>query len=191
MMAVGVARPSAHGQATISTPPRHHGGATARRTARRRTSATPPAIRHCEIAAHHVGQPRHRGARALRLLHHLDHLLQHGPRRPSSPGTENRRKVHGAGKHGGAGLLVHGHALTGQHGLIHRRLAALDRAIYRMRSPGRTTTTSPARTSSTGTFTRASANHARRRRLQIIRRRIARRPGSARGLQSTAQQDSG
>ena len=173
MMAVGVASPSAHGQAMISTATAFTMAVAngAKNSQRAKVSSAAASTPSGEIAAHHVGQPRHGRARALRLLHHLDHLLQHRAA-PHLGGLvpQAARAVDGARRTPPRPrALSTGMLSPVSMRFVHRRFAlASPSPSTGMRSPGRTTTRSPARTSSTGDFhLRAVAQHARRGRLQV------------------------
>ena len=83
-----------------------------------------------EPAADDVGKPGHRSASALRLLHHLNHLLEHG----AAPDllravAERAGEIDRAREDGIAGTFVAGQAFAREHGLVERRFAIHKRAI--------------------------------------------------------------
>ena len=196
--AVGVARPSAHGQAMIST-------ATAAVNAAAGlppTASQPPRVaRASTITTGHedrgdpVGQPLHRGLAVLRLLDQPGHPGQLGV--GADPGGLDDQPA--AGVHGGAGDRVaradlDRHRLAGEH--ARRRPPSCPRrtmpsvAIF---SPGRTTNRSPTASCATGIRILAPvAQHGDVLGAQL-QQRPQRRPGPplGAGLEVAAEQDEG
>ena len=171
MIDIGVARPSAHGQAMMSTATaltsacaRRGSGPNAAQT---RTSTTATAIdgRH-EPAGDGVGQPLDRRARCA------------APRRPcrticassvslptrSRPHDEAAGAVHRAAGHRAAGRLLDRDRLAGHHRLVDAAAALEHDAVHRHLSPGRTRRRSPTCTCASGTPLRAVGVDAARRR---------------------------
>jgi hypothetical protein len=165
MIAVGVARPSAQGQAITST-------ATALTSAWVKSpDSAPPGNeaqqrdggdhRH-EDRRHLVGQALHRRLGTLRLLHQPDDAGQQACRLPTP--VARQRKTPSpftvAAKTMITRCLDHRHALAGEHGLVGRRFAFQHFAIDRHRLAGRARTkTCPPPPVATGT--RPAARRAR------------------------------
>ena len=135
MIEVGVASPSAQGQAMIST-------ATVLRSARLKAGAGPRSSQATNVsgredqhggdepAGHAIGEALDRGARALRVAHHPDDPRQDRLRADAS-GAERERPgaIERAADHEVLSGLCHRHALAGEHALVDRRGAVDDDAI--------------------------------------------------------------
>ncbi len=133
--AAGTASPIAHGHAITST-------ATVLASASGSECAAiqPRRKRHCRQPQHHrhkdragaVGQPLHRRARALRLVHHARNLRQHrGLAQRLRPANHCAVVVQRSGQHAPAGLALQRRRFAGQHRLIHRRAAFNNRRVHR------------------------------------------------------------
>ena len=131
--AVGVARPSAHGQAMIST-------ATAAVNAAARRSPAPsqnPSVATAStITIGHedrrdaVGEPLHRGLAGLGLLDQPRHLGQLGVGAdPGGPDDQPAAGVDGRADDRVAGADLDRHGLAGEHGGVDRGGALLDHAV--------------------------------------------------------------
>ena len=137
MIDIGVASPSAQGQAMISTLT-----AATRPNAIRgsgpNNAQTPKAMqrdddhRRHEPAGDLVGEPLDRRARALRLRDHLDDLRKQGVA-PDLLGAHDEAAglVERARDHLAAGLLGDRHGFAGHQGFIERRAALEDDAVHR------------------------------------------------------------
>ena len=140
MIDIGVASPSAQGQAMIST---RHGGDQRVSQARLRPERRPS--RECdqrrrdhrrhEPGGDPIGQPLDRRARALRRGDHLHDLRQHGVAADFFRAhDEAAAAVERSGDHVGALLLGHRHRFAGDHRFIDRGPAfdqhAIDRNLF-------------------------------------------------------------
>ena len=136
MIDVGVARPSAHGQAMISTADRvEHGQVERRMRAERvpddeREDGQAEHRRH-EVAGHDIGQALDRSPRALGFRHEPDdpgeHRVRADPRRPERQGP---RGIEGRADHQVVEPLRDRHALAGDHALVDRRGSVNDDAVH-------------------------------------------------------------
>jgi hypothetical protein len=140
MIAVGVARPSAQGQAITSTATALNHGLGEIAGQRPPGNEGRQRDRHDdgdEDRRHPVGQALHRRLGALRLLHQADDPGQQGVAADAGGATTQQAvAVDRRGEHLVAGGLRHRQALAGQHGFVGRGCAFDDRAINRHRLAG-------------------------------------------------------
>ena len=137
MIDIGVARPSAHGQAMISTvtaatsPNAKRGSGPKAAQAAKASERNGDHGRH-EPAGDLVGEPLDRRARALRFRDHLDDLRQHGVAADLfGPHDEAAGLVERAGDDLRARLLGDRHGFAGDHRFVERGAAFDHHAIDR------------------------------------------------------------
>ena len=137
MIAIGVARPRAHGQAIISTATALTRACAKRGSGPKKLHATNVSDRNCnhrrnKPRSHSISQPLNRSAAALRLADHL-----HDPRQQrltahtfgahdQRPGSIHRRPNQPSSR-----LFADRNGFASNHRLVHRASAFEHRAIYR------------------------------------------------------------
>ena len=137
MIDIGVARPSAHGHAMISTetaairPYVKRGSGPQMDHAAKANNSNENDGRH-EPGRNLIGQPLNWRAAALGLGHHLHDLREHGVA-PDLVGAhdEAARLVHRAADHLVTDALGHGHRLARHHRLVDRAAPFEDGAVHR------------------------------------------------------------
>ena len=136
MIAVGVARPIAHGQAMIRTLMKLTSANVKRGSGPNTSHTTNVASGECKHGRHEprrdsVGQRLDGRLRALGLLDEPHDLGKHRVA-ADSRGAEDEaaRGIHRAADHLVADALGDGHCLAGEHRLVERRCALSDAAVH-------------------------------------------------------------
>ena len=137
MIDIGVASPSAHGQAMMRTltaarrPSVKRGSGPKIDQAAKAASATAITTRH-EPGRHLVGKPGDRRARALCRGNRLHDARKHGVAADFfGAHDEAAALIDRTGRHPRARFLADGHGFAGEHGFVDRRAAVDDAAVHR------------------------------------------------------------